>query len=103
MTIKAAKFTPEVMLAAPRRSPGIPNSDGSRVLFSVSTYSFSDHKSKGEVRQLKADSNESCLVTDVEHASEPNWVDDEQALLLVDGKNGSTNVVIGDPDNFAET
>jgi hypothetical protein len=103
MTIKAAKFTPEVMLAAPRRNPGVPNRDGSRVLFTVSTYSFSDHRSKGEVRQLRTDSNESCLVTGAEHASEPHWIDDELVLLLVASRNGSTNVVIGDPDNFAET
>jgi hypothetical protein len=103
MTIKAAKFTPEVMLAAPRRGPGVPNSDGSRVLYTVSTYSFSDHKAKGEVRQLKADSNESCIVTDAEHTSEPNWIDDELVLLLVAGKNGSTEIVIGEPDRFAET
>jgi len=103
MTIKAAKFTPEVMLAAPRRSSGVPNSDGSRVLFTLSTYSFSDHKSKSEVKQLKADSNESYLVTDAELTGEPNWIDDELVLVLGAGKNGSTNVVIGDPDRFTET
>jgi hypothetical protein len=103
MTVKAAKFTPEVMLAAPRRSTGVPNGDGSRVLYTVSTYSFSDHKSKGEVRLYNVDSNESSLVTDVEGASEPNWIDYEQAILLVAGKNGSTDVVIGNPDRFGET
>jgi hypothetical protein len=103
MTIKAVKFTPEVMLAAPRRSPGVPNSDGSRVLFSVSTYSFNDHKNKSEIRQLKADSNESYLVTDIEHASEPHWIDDGLALILISGRSGTTSVVIGDPDHFFET
>jgi hypothetical protein len=36
MTIKATKFTPEVMLAAPRRSAGVPNPSGTKALFGVS-------------------------------------------------------------------
>lgn len=36
MTIRAAKFTPEVLLSAPRRSAGIPNSTGKLVLYTVS-------------------------------------------------------------------
>lgn len=36
MTIRAAKFTPEVLLSAPRRSPGSPNSTGKLVLHTVS-------------------------------------------------------------------
>jgi hypothetical protein len=36
MTIQAEKFTPEVLLSAPRRSPGVPNSTGELVLYTVS-------------------------------------------------------------------
>ena len=36
MTIRAAKFTPEVLLSAPRRSAGSPNSSGKLVLYTVS-------------------------------------------------------------------
>lgn len=36
MTIQAAKFTPEVLLSAPRRSPGVPNATGELVLYTVS-------------------------------------------------------------------
>jgi hypothetical protein len=36
MTIQATKFTPEVLLSAPRRSAGIPNSTGEKVLYTVS-------------------------------------------------------------------
>jgi hypothetical protein len=101
MTIKAAKFTPEVMLAAPRRGHGVPNSDGSRVLFSVNSYSFADHRNYGEIRQLRTETNESNLVTDVETAGEPHWIDYEYALLLVAGKDGTSHIVIGDPDDFS--
>lgn len=36
MTIRAAKFTPEVLLSAPRRTPGLPNSTGEKAIYSVS-------------------------------------------------------------------
>lgn len=36
MTIQAARFTPEVLLSAPRRSAGIPNSSGELILYTVS-------------------------------------------------------------------
>lgn len=35
MTITATKFTPEVMLSAPRRSPAVPNSAGTLALYTV--------------------------------------------------------------------
>lgn len=35
MTIRAAKFTPEVMLSAPRRSAGSPDPSGKRALYTV--------------------------------------------------------------------
>ena len=37
MTIKAIKFTPEVMLSAPRRSAAVPSPDGTKALFTVSS------------------------------------------------------------------
>ena len=36
MTLKATKFTPEVLLSAPRRSAAVPSPDGKKALFSVS-------------------------------------------------------------------
>ncbi len=36
MTIKATKFTPPVLLSAPRRSAGVPNPSGTKVLYTVS-------------------------------------------------------------------
>lgn len=36
MTIQASKFTPEVLLSAPRRSPGVPNPSGTKALYTVS-------------------------------------------------------------------
>lgn len=100
MTIRAAKFTPEVLLEAPRRSEGLPNADGSQVLYSVSTYSFAQHTKKSEIRLLDVESQQSSLITDDKAASEPAWIDDETIVLLTSGEDGTTNVVVGDPKNF---
>jgi hypothetical protein len=77
--------------------------DGSKILFSTSTYSFKDHKSTPEVRVLDAASKESNLVTDDKNASEPTWLDDHLILLLVGGENGKTDIVIGSYDAFSKT
>jgi hypothetical protein len=88
------------MLSAPRRSAAVPNDQGDRILYTVSTYSFSEHKKTGEVRMLLPKSGESILVTDKTGASEPTWIDDN-VLLLIPGKDdGTTDVVIGDPTDF---
>jgi len=104
MTIRAKKFTPEVLLSAPRRSAGIPNSDGSRILFNVSKYSFEDHNETKEIRILEVNKhNESYLVTDAKGISEPQWINDDLILTLEAGDKGSTKVIIGDPNNFENT
>ena len=100
MTIKALKFTPEVLLEAPRRSEGIPNTDASKVLYSVSTYSFSEHEKKSEIRILDVASQQTTLVTDSKTASEPTWLDDETILLLESNEDGTTSITVGKADSF---
>ncbi|KAF1986228.1 dipeptidyl-peptidase-like protein V precursor [Aulographum hederae CBS 113979] len=103
MTIRAKKFTPEVLLSAPRRSAGIPNRDASKILYSVSTYSFAEHKKKSEVRVLDAAARESTLVTGEEGAGEYCWLDGEEVLVCVPGENGETKVVVGSVGEFEES
>lgn len=101
MTIKAAKFTPKVLLGAPRRSPGLPNHDGSKVLYSVSTYSFADHEKKSEIRVLDVEKQESIVVTEDKSASEPKWLGNEgDVVMLVGGEEGKTKVVVGKADDW---
>jgi dipeptidyl aminopeptidase/acylaminoacyl peptidase len=100
MTIRAAKFTPEVLLSAPRRSEGIPNSDATKVLYSVSTYSFAEHEKKSEIRVLDVASQQTSLVTDDKTASEPTWLNDDTILLLKSSDDGVTSVVVGKADDF---
>ena len=103
MTVRATRFNPEVLLSAARRSFGVPNAKGTRVLFTVSSYSFADHKHTTEVRVLDLLSNESTLVSAAEGAGQPNWLDDEEVLLLIPGEKGVTNVVVGEVDAFEKT
>jgi WD40 repeat protein len=100
MTIRASKFTPEVLLEAPRRSEGIPNSDASKVLYTVGTYSFAEHAKTSEVRVLDIASQQSSLVTDDKEVSEVAWLDDETVLLLKANEDGTTSIVVGFPDSF---
>lgn len=99
MTIRANKFTPEVLLGAPRRSEGNPNSNGSQVLYSISTYSFDEHAKTSEIRVLDVNSGETSLITDKEGASEPQWLDDETILVLSESDDG-TSVIVGPVKDF---
>lgn len=105
MTKRATHFTPEVLLSAPRRSSGVPNHDGSSILYSVSEYSFEEHKTTKQIKVLDADSNESKIVTDAEGASEPKWLvekwDDGLVMMFTKGEHGKTNVLIGEANGFS--
>ncbi|KAF2634272.1 dipeptidyl-peptidase-like protein V precursor [Massarina eburnea CBS 473.64] len=102
MGLRAKKFTPEVLLSAPRRSEGIPNSDASKVLYSVSTYSFDDHAKASEIRLLDSKSQESSLVTDKNGSSEPQWLDDDTVLLLHGDEGGVTHIKVGPVQHFGD-
>ncbi|EAQ93601.1 hypothetical protein CHGG_01836 [Chaetomium globosum CBS 148.51] len=93
MTLTANKFTPEVMLSAPRRSSGVPNASGTLVLYTMSTYCFEEHKNSPQIRILEIDSGNSITVFEGTGASEPVWVEDEVVLYLKSGDNGNTTLV----------
>lgn len=103
MTVRATRFNPEVLLSAARRSYGVPNAKGTLVLFTLSSYSFTDHKHTKEVRVVNFLSNESTLVSAAEGAGQPNWLDGDEVLLLIPGEKGVTNVVVGEVDAFEKT
>lgn len=101
MTVRANKFTPEVLLSAPRRSSAIPNGDGTLALFTVSTYSFQSHSKTGEIRVLDIKTGQSNLLSNELDASEPTWLGDKNLVLwLKGGEKGTTNLVLADADNL---
>ena len=102
--IKADKFTPEVLLSAPRRSSASPNSAGTLAVFTVSTYSFESHKKTSEIKVLDIGTGTQSLVTNAEGTSEPNWLGGRNELLwLKSGEKGHTQLVIGNSDEVGKS
>jgi hypothetical protein len=94
MTIRADKFTPEVLLSAPRRSSATPNSDGTLALFTVSTYSFQYHSKSAEIRILDIKTGQSTLLSNDLNASEPNWLNKDLIVWLQGGDKGVTKLLL---------
>ncbi|KAI9834778.1 MAG: hypothetical protein M1819_002864 [Sarea resinae] len=100
MTIRATRFTPEVLLSAPRRSSGVPNADGSHALYTLSTYSFESHSKTSEIKILNIKSGRSSLIADDEKASEPNWLGEGNEIAwLQSEEDGTTKLIACDLDN----
>ncbi|KAK5721087.1 hypothetical protein LTR15_007051 [Elasticomyces elasticus] len=96
MVQRAVKFTPEVLLSAPRRSAGVPNPSGSRILYTESTYSFSTHKKTVELRLLDVKSKDSHILATDDDVSDFNWLDDENFVCLQSEKDGTTSLYAAD-------
>jgi hypothetical protein len=96
MTIRANKFTPEVLLSAPRRSAATPNSAGTLALFSVSTYSFQSHSRISEIRILDIGNGQSTILTSDSNVSEATWLHDNVLVWLQGEEKGMTKLVLVD-------
>lgn len=101
MTVRANKFTPEVLLSAPRRSAATPNPDGTLALYTVSTYSFQSHSKASEIRVLDIKTGQSKVLSTDLNASEPTWLLEENLVLwLKGGEKGATELVLADAENL---
>ncbi|KAK3328815.1 Alpha/Beta hydrolase protein [Apodospora peruviana] len=94
MTLYATKFTPQVLLSAPRRSAAVPNQSGKKALFTVSTYSFETHKKIAQIKLLDIESGHSTVLVEDSNASEPTWLEDDMFLYLKGGEKGTTSIVV---------
>ncbi len=100
----ADKFTPQVVLSAPRRSSAFPNSAGTLAVFTVSTYSFESHKKTVEIKVLDISSGTQSLITNTEGTSEPNWLGGGNDLLwLKSVEKGHTQLVVGNADEVGKS
>ncbi|KAG6219228.1 hypothetical protein E4U50_004881 [Claviceps purpurea] len=93
MTIHAARFTPEVLLSAPRRSSGVPNPTGELVLYTVSVYSFDTHSKSSQIRVLNTKEGTSHVVSKDSGASDPVWIGEKEVLYLKATENGCTMIM----------
>ncbi|KAI9934482.1 hypothetical protein ASPWEDRAFT_175211 [Aspergillus wentii DTO 134E9] len=97
MTIRPMKFTPEVLLGAPRRSSAVPNASGTLAVYTQTSYSFESHSKTNEIRVLDIETGRSALVTNDTGASNPQWLDNSDQLIWLKTKaNGNTSFIIGD-------
>ena len=103
MTV-ADRFTPEIVLSAPRRSSASPNSAGTLAVYTVSTYSFESHRKTSEIKVLDISSGTQSLVTNAEGISEPNWLGRGNELLWLQlGEDGQTQLVVGSADEVGKS
>ncbi|KAI1847336.1 hypothetical protein JX266_006561 [Neoarthrinium moseri] len=96
MTVMATKFTPEVLLSAPRRSAAVPNGSGTLALFTVSTYSFESHSRTAAIKVLDIKTGNSTTLYEDQAYSEPTWLSDSQFLLVKSGDKGSSHLLVSD-------
>ncbi|KAL8823485.1 MAG: hypothetical protein Q9191_005809 [Dirinaria sp. TL-2023a] len=111
ISIGADKFTPEVLLSAPRRSAAVPNAKGTLALYTVTTYSFESHRKTSEIRAINIFNGQSTLITNDEHAGDPHWLGDGNELIWLkaggneNGKEASktkTDIVVGSVDEIGK-
>ncbi|KAI1383231.1 dipeptidyl peptidase [Hypoxylon trugodes] len=95
MTVMATKFTPEVLLSAPRRSAAVPNSTGTLALYTVSEYSFETHSKKYAIKVLDIKTRQSTQLFDNPAYSEPTWLSETEFIVLK-SNDTATSVLVAD-------
>ncbi|KAL8714905.1 MAG: hypothetical protein Q9220_001418 [cf. Caloplaca sp. 1 TL-2023] len=104
ITSTAHRFTPEVLLSAPRRSPAVPDPSGKLALYTVSTYSFESHEKTSEIRVLNIANGQSTLISNDRKASDPVWLEDATELLwFQEGNKGATELVVSSVEEIGKS
>jgi len=100
------KFTPEILISAPRRAPAVPNRDGTLALFSQSTHTIGEEKTLKEVRVMKVESGESQQLTADEKVHDFVWLPADggastptSVVWLKKGDEGVTLIEMADAAN----
>lgn len=95
MVQRSQKFTPQTLLSAPRRSAGVPHPDGTKVLYTTSSYSFETHKKDTELRLLEVKTGAGLVLAHNEDVNDINWMTGDEFACLCAGNN-VTELCIGD-------
>ncbi|KAI0594437.1 prolyl oligopeptidase [Biscogniauxia sp. FL1348] len=95
MTIITSKFTPEVLLSAPRRSAGVPNRTGKLALYTVSQYSFDTHSRSYSIRALDIATGHTTLLYDNPSYTEPTWINDSE-FVFIKTDDAASSLMVGD-------
>lgn len=81
-------------MSGPRRSAGVPNRSGTKVLYTTSTYSFETHKKTTELRILEVATGDSHQLTKDDEISDFNWLNNNEFACLQAEKDGTTSVYV---------
>ncbi|KAK7928175.1 oligopeptidase family protein [Apiospora marii] len=94
------KFTPEILISAPRRAPAVPNRDGTLALFTQSTHTIGEAKTLKEVRVMKVESGESQQLVADEKVHDAVWLPSSSSsstvIWLKKGNSGTTTLEMAD-------
>lgn len=91
---QAEKFTPEVLIEAPRRGPAVPNADGTTALFSTSTHTIGGDTLK-EVKILDLSTGGSHVLAANSKGHDFTWLTANSVAFLEPGeKDGETQLMI---------
>ena len=96
----APKFTPEVLIEAPRRGAAIPNYNGTLALYTVSTHTIGKGTLK-EVRVMNIETGDSAQISDSSEVREANWLGDNSntIIYLKSAERGVTLVMVANADD----
>ncbi|KAI1079110.1 prolyl oligopeptidase [Whalleya microplaca] len=95
------KFTPEVLVSAPRRGPAIPNHDGTLALYTMSTHTIGGETVK-EIRVMDIATGESRRLFDDGKAADATWLGDgsNSIIFLKKGGEGFTWLITIDAEDI---
>ncbi|KAF3762873.1 hypothetical protein M406DRAFT_93208 [Cryphonectria parasitica EP155] len=87
----STRFTPEVLIEAPRRGPAVANPDGTKALFTCSTHTIGGETVK-EIKVLDIHTGSSQLLTASNKAHDAAWLDTSSVAYLQSAEKGSTEL-----------
>ncbi|PYI03528.1 alpha/beta-hydrolase [Aspergillus sclerotiicarbonarius CBS 121057] len=94
------KFTPELLITAPRVSAAVPNDEGKLALYTFSTYDLESHTNLSEVKLLDLETGKSTRYSNNPKESSFRWLHKTSLLWQRESEKGkATELWIGDADH----
>ena len=88
----ATKFTPEVLIEAPRRDSAVPNPDGTMALYSLSRHTIGKDTVK-ELRLMDISTGKSTLLVNADKVHDAQWLGLENKIVYLRSVDDGHNLV----------
>ncbi|KAK5987980.1 Dipeptidyl-peptidase 5 [Cladobotryum mycophilum] len=94
--VHSQKLTAEALLGAPRRSPAVPNANGTLALYTVSTHDFKESKTLNELKIIDIETGFSKRITYDDKFHDALWIpgSNDEIIGLRSLESGHTQVVV---------